>query len=100
MNNILIDNRFFEWDDDKAELNWKKHHVDFNDAAKVFNDPNRIEDFDEEHSIYEDRWQVIGMVDDILFVVYTERGEFTRLISARKANALERRKYYVGTQNY
>ena len=78
----------------------EKHRVDFNDAAKVFNDPNRIEDFDEEHSDYEDRWRVIGKVDDILFVIYTERDKSTRLISARKANASERRKYYAGTQNY
>lgn len=91
-----VDNRLFEWDDEKAALNWRKHRVDFNDAAKVFNDPYRIEEFDEEHSDYEDRWQVIGMVDDILFVIYTERGEYTRLISARKATAIERRKYYVG----
>ncbi len=91
-----VDNRLFEWDDEKAALNWRKHRVDFNDAAKVFNDPYRIEEFDEEHSDYEDRWQVIGMVDDILFVIYTERGEYTRLISARKATAIERRKYYAG----
>ncbi len=91
-----VDNRLFEWDDEKAALNWRKHRVDFNDAAKVFNDPYRIEEFDEEHSDYEDRWQVIGMVDDILFVIYTERGEYTQLISARKATAIERRKYYAG----
>lgn len=91
-----INGRFFEWDDEKAALNWRKHRVDFNDAAKVFNDPYRIEEFDEEHSDYEDRWQIIGMIDDILFVIYTERGEYTRLISARKATAIERRKYYVG----
>ena len=75
--NASIDERLFEWDDE-----------------------NRVEEFDEEHSFDEDRWQVIGMVNDILFVVYTERGESTRLISARKAPASERRKYYAGTQSY
>ena len=75
--NASIDERLFEWDDE-----------------------NRVEEFDEEHSFDEDRWQVIGMVNDILFVVYTERGESTRLISARKATASERRKYYAGTQSY
>ena len=95
--NASVDERLFEWDDDKAELNWQKHRVDFRDAAKVFSDPYRVEEFDEAHSFDEDRWQVIGMVDDILFVVYTERGESTQLISARKATVAERRKYYAGT---
>lgn len=98
--NFSINGRLFEWDDEKAELNWQKHRVDFQDAAKVFNDPYRVEEFDEEHSFDEDRWQVIGKVDDVLFVIYTERGESTRLISARKATSTERRKYYAGTESY
>ena len=94
--NILIDNRLFEWDDEKAEINYKKHGVTFDTAAKVFGDENRIEEYDEEHSIDEDRWQVIGMVGKVIFVIYTERGDFIRLISAREATPMERRKYYVG----
>ena len=86
--NILIDNRLFKWDDEKATLNWRKHRVDFEVAAKVFDAPYRIEEFDTEHSDYEDRWKVIGMVNDILFVIYTERDESTRLISARKPNSI------------
>ena len=94
--NTLIDNRLFEWDDDKAAINFKKHGVTFDTAAKVFGDENRIEEYDEEHSIDEDRWQVIGMVGKVIFVIYTERGDFIRLISAREATPMERRKYYVG----
>ena len=97
---ILIDNREFEWDDDKAELNWKKHGIKFETAAKVFGDENRIEEFDYLHSDYEDRWKVIGMVDKLLFVVYTERSERLRLISAREATVQEKRRYYVGEKNY
>lgn len=48
----------------------------------------------------EERWQVIGMVDDILFVIYTEREDRIRLISARRANKNERRKYYAGYESY
>ena len=98
--NVSIDNRLFEWDDEKAELNWQKHRVRFETAARVFSDDAHIIEFDDEHSDYEDRWKIIGKVDDVLFVIYTERGEFTRLISARKASATERRKYYAGTQSY
>lgn len=80
--------------------NWQKHRVRFETATLVFYDELHIVEFDDEHSDYEDRWKVIGKVDDILFVIYTERGDFTRLISARKATSTERRKYYAGTQNY
>lgn len=99
----LINNQLFAWDDDKAELNRKKHAISFEDAAQVFADENRIERFDEEHSDEEDRYITIGKVDKILFVIYTERVNaaninVTRLISARKANAKERRDYYAGVQ--
>ena len=84
----------FEWDSEKARINKRKHKVSFETAANVFFDDNRIELRDEEHSDDEDRWQVIGKVDDILFVVYTDREDRTRIISARKAKSKERRIYY------
>ena len=83
----------FEWDEDKAALNLKKHGVDFRDAVHVFYDVNRIEWFDIAHSVDEDRYNTIGMVRDVIFVVYTERRERTRIISARKATPKERRMY-------
>ena len=83
----------FEWDEDKAAANWKKHGVDFRDAVRVFSDPFRKEFYDAAHSGEEDRYNTIGMVRDVLFVVYTERGEATRIISARKATPRERRWY-------
>ena len=100
MNNISIDNRLFEWDDEKAAINFVKHGITFDTAAKVFSDPYLLEEYDEEHSIDEDRWKIIGMVGKILFVVYTERGEYTRLISAREATPRERRRYYARKENY
>lgn len=83
----------FEWDADKAAMNLKKHGVRFETAALVFNDENRIEFFDTAHSDYEDRYNTIGKVDEILFVVYTERKALTRIISARIATPAERRMY-------
>ena len=83
----------FEWDEEKAAANLRKHHVSFQNAALVFNDENYIEIYDAAHSGYEDRYNVIGMVDDILFVVYTERRESVRIISARLATREERRLY-------
>ena len=96
----IINNQTFQWDSEKAELNWRKHTVNFEDAALVFADKNRIERFDDEHSYDEDRYITIGKVESILFVIYTERGEITRLISARRATAQERRDYYAGNESY
>ena len=88
-----MEQRLIEWDENKNLLNKRKHGVDFNMAAKVFEDNFRLEEIDEEHSDEEIRYITIGRVNDILFVVYTEREEFTRLISARRATKKERVKY-------
>lgn len=84
----------FEWDENKNQLNIKKHGIDFETAILVFNDLQRIEIYDMEHSINEDRYNTIGMVNDVLFVVYTKRKENIRLISARLATDIERSIYY------
>ena len=55
--------------------------------------PYDIELPDEEHSDDEIRYDIIGLVDNVLFVVCTDRGESTRIISARKATAKERNAY-------
>ena len=91
----------FEWDDKKEEANIRKHGIDFSTAALVFNDENRLDLYDEIHSESEDRYITIGMVGGIayvVFVVYTEREEIIRLISARKATRLERSLYYDYSQ--
>ncbi|MBQ6927914.1 MAG: BrnT family toxin [Oscillospiraceae bacterium] len=86
----------FEWDEEKAALNLSKHGIDFRDAARVFYDINRIEWYDAAHSIDEDRYNTIGKVRNVIFVVYTERRDRTRIISARKATPNERRMYEDG----
>ena len=90
----VISGQLFEWDDEKAKKNKIKHNVSFKTATAVFDDPNRIEEYDYLHSWNEERWQVTGMAGDILFVIYTERKESIRLISARKATEKERIRYY------
>lgn len=85
----------FEWDEEKAAVNLKRHKVSFEDAVYVFQDSNRLEIYDAKHSGEEDRYIAIGMVGTVLFVVFTERGDITRIISARKANAKERSCYYA-----
>jgi uncharacterized DUF497 family protein len=88
--------REIEFDPKKAMLNLQVHKVSFEDAALVFVDPLRVERRDDSanNTAGEERWQTLGMVDKVLFVVYTERGEKTRIISARIANKAEKRSYY------
>lgn len=86
----------FEWDAGKAAANLRKHLVRFEDAARIFLDPHRIETYDGRDG-GEDRWKTVGMVEPaLLAVVYTVRGKdenIIRLISARKADAHERTQY-------
>ena len=94
MRNINIDGEIFEWDDEKARINFQKHGVNFKTAAKVFSDENRIEEVDFLHSIAEERRRVIGRVGKVLLVVYTERTSAKRIISARAATEKEKVRYY------
>ena len=84
-----------EWDEDKNILNKLEHNLSFDAAQYVFTDPERLERLDrsEGNSGEEERWQTLGLVDKVLFVVYTERGENKRIIMARLADKAERRSY-------
>lgn len=91
---LMVDGLSIEWDARKNSLNLKKHGVGFKEASGVFFDENRVEIFDTIHSEHEDRFAVIGMVRDILLVIYTDRQDSLRIISARKATPSERKIYY------
>ena len=83
----------FEWDDRKAAQNVAKHGVPFEYAARVFLDLHRRDSQDNRH-YGEERWLTLGKIEGRLFAVaYTPRGAVIRLISARKANEREQRKY-------
>ena len=80
----------FEWDENKNAINKAKHKISFETASLVFNDPNYIEMYDFEHSTEEERFIAIGKVEEVLFVVFTERKDVVRLISARITTNTER----------
>lgn len=64
-------------------------------AKEVFKDPFAIEWADDSQGVQESRYSILGMADSrVLFVAYTMRGEAIRIISARKAEPYERRKYH------
>ena len=84
----------FVWDSEKAKINWKKHKVHFEDAVLVFFDKNLMDDLDYLHSDDKERFKIIGKVQEVLVVIYTERQDKTRIISARFANKKEEEDYY------
>lgn len=86
----------FEWNPEKAELNLKKHGVDFSEAETVFGDSLAKIFDDEEHSFDEKREIIIGhsIQNRLLIISFTERENNTvRIISARKTTPKERRDY-------
>ena len=85
----------FEWNDAKAAANWAKHGLSFEFAARIFGDPHRLEIEDVRFAYGEARVITLGQIDDRVFVVVsTWRGGRCRMISARKANVRESRRYH------
>ena len=88
----------FEWDPAKAASNLRKHGVSFQTAVRVFTDPYALVEQDLIEN-GEERWQTIGVGEGVvmLMVAHTvdEEGdiEVIRIISARRANRKERRRY-------
>lgn len=92
-----MDEGEFQWDAAKSESNLVKHGVGFEAARCVFDDVFAFERCDFDSAPGETRYVITGMVNDvILTVVYTERGERTRIISARRATKHEQEEYYRG----
>ena len=94
----------FEWDPDKAERNLRKHGVSFEVASRAFVDPLALTVLDRVEG-GQQRWQTIGLVDGVLvlLVAHTVResesgDEIIRLISARKADPTERKRYAQATR--
>jgi uncharacterized DUF497 family protein len=85
----------FEWDPEKAAGNWRKHGVSFEEAATVFGAPLAMTYFDPDHSEEEDRFLTFGHSQEgrSLVVSHTDRGNRTRIISARQLTRSERKQY-------
>ena len=88
----------FEWDPRKAAANERKHRVTFDEAATAFADPFGVVVDDPRHSVDEVRVALLGhsTSNRLLAVMFTERGDRIRLISARKATRREHRHYEEG----
>jgi uncharacterized protein len=95
---VTSDDGCFEWDEEKAIVNEKKHGIIFEKVLPAFLDPRKIEFRDASHSDYEERYITIGNVSRrtvlLVIVCSTERSGRTRLISARRASRIEEGIYY------
>ncbi|EJH3080253.1 BrnT family toxin [Salmonella enterica] len=91
----------FEWDEVKATSNYRKHGIRFEEAARVFDDPFHLS-IQDRYENGEYRWQSIGMVRGCMMVVvahttrFEDGTEIIRLISARRAERRELRRYEHG----
>jgi len=93
----------FEWDNQKAKANVRKHRISFERATTVFRDPNLLSIPDEEHSESEERWITIGLDETGSLLVLSHKFESVsqgvsriRIITARKATKKETEQYEEG----
>ena len=101
---VIYKNRYV-WNRYKNDLNQRKHHLSFETASLAFDDPFCIEEFDEENSVVEERFNITGSVTGLInntlvtvSVVY--RGDLIRVFSARDAEPAEVKKYYEQFEDF
>jgi uncharacterized DUF497 family protein len=92
----------FQWSRNKATINLTKHGVSFEEVSTVFDDPLSSVVSDPDHSIGEYRWIITGTSDQgrLMVVAFTERGDATRIISAREATRREAHDYATYLPDY
>lgn len=86
----------FEWDSRKNDANIEKHGLDFVDVVLVFQDSYARIEYDPKHSEGEERYRITGSIKGIIIVVvviFTDRNNVTRIISARRATRQEVKDY-------
>ena len=82
----------FEWDEHKNNLNKDKHGISFEETKNIFDDENKY--IEQTNRNDELRYKVVGLIVEKLFtVVYTVRKSIIRIISARRANKMEEKRY-------
>lgn len=88
----------FDWDIKKAEVNFKKHGVSFQEASTAFGDPLAYTFIDPDHSESERRFLTFGMSENhrLLIIAHTSRGTKIRIINARLVTKRERKIYEEG----
>jgi uncharacterized DUF497 family protein len=87
----------FQWDENKAAENFKKHGISFQEAESVFYDEKAVEFYDDQHSAWEDRFLLLGLSANLRLLLvchcFKENDSIIRIISARKATRNEAKFY-------
>lgn len=100
MYNTIMNEIKFIWDENKNEINKKKHSLSFEEAMEVFEDNNAVLFDDPDHSIDENRFLIIGAIKSekicIVSHCYRNNDNIIRLISAREATKNEKKIYQKG----
>jgi uncharacterized protein len=91
----------FEWDQKKNKTNLLKHGVNFEEAITVFDDIFAVIIEDIYHSSFEQREIIVGQSSEyrLLYVVFVEKNNKIRIISARLLMSSERKRYEQGRFN-
>lgn len=88
----------FEWDEAKRESNLQRHRLDFVDAEAVFN--GIVFTFEDDRFDYDEpRYITLGILNDVVVIVHTERDDNIRIISMRKASKYEQKLYFKALTN-
>lgn len=95
--NVHMKKLIFEWDIKKAQRNFRKHGVSFEEAQSVFFDEMAVQFWDDNHSLREDRFLMLGLSNQVRVVLvvhcFRENEATIRIISARKATKKELKEY-------
>ncbi len=87
----------FVWDKKKANANYKKHKVTFEEVKATFIDPNGRLIYDLGHSKDEERFILLGVSSALRILAgchcYQKKDQVIRIISARKATKTEQKQY-------
>jgi len=92
---VIFDEVEFQWDKWNMEKNWIRHRVSMSECEEVFGDTDRRVFDDIFHSENEKRTIIVGSTKGgrLLFVVFTQRSNKIRIISARDVNKKEEKIY-------
>ena len=89
----------FEWNEQKRLINLQRHGIDFADVRSIF-DNERYTIVDNRFDYGEIRFFTLGLLNGrVIAVAHTETDEVIRIISARKANKNDQRKYFEKIRN-
>jgi len=97
---VIFNGRFI-WNRLKAEANFRKHKITFEKATEVFDEPFFVEEYDEENSGIEDRYNITAFVKGMYMTVsFTLRDNLTRIFSAREADTEEEEAFNDNIRRY